>query len=522
MKRKQDRSQIEKFQRDTQWMTSIQKFEYINMSESERIEYVKPKEETQIQKDIPVKIIKPGQVCVHVLNMRGKPLMPTSPRKARLLLKNKKAKVVRRNPFTIQLKYPTGENRQPIILAIDPGYKNIGFSAVTEKRELISGEVILRTDIPEKLLEKKMYRRGRRNRNTRYRKPRFENRQIKEGWLAPSIQHKLDTYVRLVDKFQHILPISSIHIETSPFDTQKMMNPDITGIEYQHGTLQGYEIKEYLLEKWGRKCAYAGETDVPLETEHIIPTSRGGTNKVSNLTIACHQCNQKKGNLTAAEFGFPNIQLQAKQSLKTAAFMNIVRSRLVDNIKKSFPDIYVDSTYGYVTKYNRIKLELEKSHVNDAFIIAGGQNQIRSIPYQVNQIRRNNRSLQLNRKGDKPFIKKQRYKYAPGDLIKKQLSSSMTAWGELTNKKDRKTVYTVKGVFNYGEYIRLSNPVQGENDLNIKIDDTKILKYGSGLLFQLTKTHDMLKKKDKIKKLNKKEQNIINMKGQKTLDDAWN
>lgn len=233
MKRKQDRSQIEKFQRDTQWMTSIQKFEYINMSESERIEYVasikpvtiqnvKPKEEIQIQKDIPVKIIKPGQVCVHVLNMRGKPLMPTSPRKARLLLKNKKAKVVRRNPFTVQLKYATGENRQPIILAIDPGYKNVGFSAVTEKRELISGEVILRTDIPEKLLEKKMYRRGRRNRNTRYRKPRFENRHIKEGWLAPSIQHKLDTYVRLVDKFQHILPISSINIETSPFDTQKM------------------------------------------------------------------------------------------------------------------------------------------------------------------------------------------------------------------------------------------------------------------------------------------------------------
>jgi hypothetical protein len=264
-----------------------------------------------------------------------------------------------------------------------------------------------------------------------------------------------------------------------------------------------------------------GEADVPLEAEHIIPTSRGGTNRVSNLTIACHQCNQKKGNLTAAEFGFPNIQLQAKQSLKAAAFMNIVRSRLVDNIKKSFHQYICNSTYGYITKYNRIKLGLEKSHTNDAFVIANGQNQIRSKPYQVNQIRRNNRSLQLNRKGDKPFIKKQRYKYTPGDLIKKQLSSSMTAWGELMNKKDRKTVYTVKGVFNYGEYIRLSNPIQGENDLNIKIKDMNICKYGSGLLFQLTKTH-MLKKKDKIKKLSKKEQNIIDMKKQISIDDAWN
>lgn len=201
--------------------------------------------------------------------------------------------------------------------------------------------------------------------------------------------------------------------------------------------------------------------------------------------------------------------------------MNIVRSRLVDNIKENFPDLYVDSTYGYVTKYNRTRLGLEKSHANDAFVVAGGQNQIRSRPYQVNQIRRNNRSLQLNRKGDKPFIKKQRYKYAPGDLIKKQLSSSMTAWGELMNKKDRKTAYTVKGVFNYGEYIRLSNPIQGENDLNIKIKDMNICKYGSGLLFQLTKTHDMLKKKDKIKKLSKKEQNIIDMKKQISIDDAW-
>ncbi len=245
---------------DTQGMTNVQKLEYLRMSESEKDKYVVsirkdfPKSQNRIvskekEKDIPVKIIKPGQVCVYVLNMRGKPLMPTSPGKARLLLKKGKAKVVQRDPFTIQLNYPTGEAKQPIIFALDPGYKFVGFSAVTDKRELISGDVILRTDIPEKITEKSMYRRGRRSRNTRYRKARFDNRGIPEGWLAPSIQHKLDTYVRLVDKFQNILPITSINVEISPFDTQKMQNPEISGIEYQQGELQGYEVKEYLLEK---------------------------------------------------------------------------------------------------------------------------------------------------------------------------------------------------------------------------------------------------------------------------------
>ena len=543
MKRKLDRSPILKFQRDTQGMTSAQKLEYLMMSESERDKYLKSqnrtvekeKEEKLAEKDIPVKIIKPGQVCVCVLNMRGKPLMPTSPRKARLLLKKGKAKVVKRNPFTIQLKYPTGENRQPIVLALDTGYKFVGFSATTNKRELISGEVILRTDIPEKITEKSMYRRGRRNRNTRYREPRWENRGNKkgkkEGWLAPSIQHKLDTYVRLVDKFDKVLPIISVAIETSPFDTQKMQNPEISGIGYQQGELQGYEVKEYLLDKWGRKCAYCGVENVPFQTEHIIPVSRGGTNRVSNLTIACRECNQKKGNMTAAEFGHPEIQIMAEKSLKDATFMNVVRSRLVDTIKKEFPQYQCNETYGYITKYARIKLGLEKTHANDAFVIAHSNSntsfdQIRSKPYQVVQNRRNNRSLQLNRKGFKPSIRKKIYKYSPGDLVKKRLSSCMTAWGEPINKKDRKTVYTVKGVFNYGEHIRLSNLISEEEDVDMKIDDVKICKYGSGLLFQLedkiNKTTDKLEKKDKVKKLSKKEQNIIYMKGQKTIDDAWN
>ena len=555
VKRKSVMNPTEIFKRDTQGMTGSQKMEYLKMNSIDQAKFVasvrvsnaaklkeKEDKEKENQKDndpnkkhAPVKIIKEGQVCVHVLNMRGKPLMPTSPVKARALLKKGKAKVVQRNPFTIQLKYPTGENRQPIVFALDPGYKTVGFSAVTKKRELISGETILRTDVSERITEKSMYRKGRRNRNTRYRKPRFDNRGNKKGkkagWLAPSIQHKLDTYVNLIRKFDKILPITHINIETSPFDTQKMQNPEISGIEYQHGTLQGYEIKEYLLEKFGRKCVYCGDENVPLETEHIIPPSRniGGTDRVSNLTIACHDCNQDKGDKTAAEFGHPEVQMMAKRPLKAAAFMNIVRSRLVDMIKKEFPQYYCESIYGYVTKYNRNKLGLEKTHANDAFVIAEGSGQIRSKPYIVKQIRRNDRSLQLNRKGHKPSIRTKRYKIKPGDLVKKVILSRSMGWNDELIK-DR-TVYTVKGVFNYGDWVRLTNPIPEEKGINIKTSDVNILKYGSGLLFQLPKSikvqkqllaNYQLENKDKIKKLSKaekEEQKVIDMKKQKTVYD---
>lgn len=522
--------QIIKFQRDTQGMSHSQKLEFLMMSESEKDKYLKsqkivvsPKEnDINGAKDILDNIIK-GRISVYVLNMRGEPLMPTSPRKARLLLKDRKAKVVRRNPFTIQLKYATGENRQPVKLGLDPGYKNVGFSAITDKRELISGEVILRTDISEKIAEKKMYRTNRRGRNTRYREPRWKNRCIPKEWLVPSIQHKLDTYIRLVHKFSGILHITRITIETSPFDTQKMQNPEISGIEYQQGELQGYEVKEYLLEKWHRECVYCKKENVPFETEHIIPTSRGGTNRVSNLTIACHECNQKKGNMTASEFGHPEVQILAKRPLKAAAFMNIVRSRLVNTIKKEFSQYQCNETYGYITKHDRIKMGIMKSHANDAFVIAGGVNQIRSKYYQVVQNRRNNRSLQTNRKGFRPSIRRKRYKYSPGDLVKMKSSFQTTGWGDIVSKKNRTATYIVKGVFSYGKRIRLVNRVAEEKDIDIKINDVKICKYGKGLLFKLAKKNkDKIEKKYIVKKLNKKEQNIIDVKSQKTIDDEWN
>jgi len=388
--------------------------------------------------------------------MRGQPLMPTIPQKARILLKNKKAEVVYRTPFTIQLKYPTGEVKQPIRLGIDSGYGFIGFSTVTDKKEVISGEVELRKDVSKKITEKRMYRTTRRSRLW-YRKPRFLNRKKEKGWFPPSIRHKIDTHLRLVEKLKQILPITKVNIEVANFDTQKMQNPEIKGVEYQQGELRGYEVREYLLEKYKRTCAYCGKSGIPLEIEHIVPKSRGGSNRVSNLTIACNDCNEKKGDQTATEFGHPKVQAQAKKSLKATAFMNVVRKHMVKRLKCDF-------TYGFETKCNRIKLRLPKTHVNDAFVIAGGTKQKRCKTFKVKQVRRNNRSIQTNRKGHRRSIRRQRYALQPFDLVRYE-------------KKE----YRVKGMFNYGKWVRLIDVEKNIKNLNVK--KVELIKYGKGLQF---------------------------------------
>ena len=325
-------------------------------------------------------------MLVFVLNKHGNPLMPTSGAKARHLLDAKRATVVKQTPFTIQMLYGSSGYKQDVTLGIDAGYINVGYSAITTDKELVVGELTLRSDI-KRLIEKKAMYRGIRRGRLWYREPRFNNRGIPKGWLAPSIQHKLDSHIKLVDRIKKILPITKTIVEVASFDTQKMQNPEISGVEYQQGELQGYNIRNYLLDKFNHKCAYCGKKDVPLEIEHIIPKSRGGSNQVSNLIIACHECNQTKGSKTAGEFGYPKIQDKAKKTFKAAAFMNYVRSRIVDLLK-------CNSTYGYITKYNRIKLGLSKSHANDAFVIAGGNEQDRIDHIIISkQVRRQNRSL---------------------------------------------------------------------------------------------------------------------------------
>jgi len=324
---------------------------------------------------------------VYVINKNGKPLMPCKSAKARHLLEAGKAKVANHNPFTIQLLWDCEENVDKLVLGIDAGYKTIGYSVISKTRELIAGELELRTDIKRLLDKRRAYRRTRRSRLW-YRKPGFEHNTKKEGWLAPSLQHKLDSHIKLVERLKQILPVTKVIVEVASFDQQKMQHPEITGVEYQQGELRGYEVREYLLEKWQRKCAYCGKEDVPLEVEHIVPKSRGGSDRVSNLAISCHDCNREKGNLTAEEFGHPEIQKKTRQSLKATAFMNVIRWKLVNILGCGY-------TYGYITKYNRIKCGLTKSHVNDAFVIGGGKNTHNRAEVHVitKQVRRQNRSL---------------------------------------------------------------------------------------------------------------------------------
>jgi len=306
---------------------------------------------------------------VFVVDKNRDPLMPCHPARARELLKNGRAKVFRRYPFTIILLDREGGDVQPVTLKIDPGSKTTGLALVADskrgKRVVWAGELNHRGEqIKAALLSRKQLRRGRRSRKTRYRQPRFDNRRHAEGWIPPSLQSRVDNVLTWAGRLSRFIPICNISMELVKFDTQAMQNPEISGVEYQQGVLMGYEVREYLLEKWGRKCAYCGATDIPLEIEHVIPKSRGGSNRVSNLTIACTECNQRKGNQTAEEFGYPAIQGKAKQPLKDVAAVNTTRWTLYRRLRQCGLPLEVGT--GARTKYNRTKQNYPKEHWIDA------------------------------------------------------------------------------------------------------------------------------------------------------------
>jgi 5-methylcytosine-specific restriction endonuclease McrA len=233
------------------------------------------------------------------------------------------------------------------------------------KRVIWAGEVIHRGSvIRDALLIRRQYRRRRRSRHTRYRGRRFLNRRRTANWLPPSIQSRVANLIAWVARLRRWSPVSSLGMELVKVDTHAMQNPGISGIEYQQGTLAGYEVREYLLEKWQRQCAYCGETGVPLEVEHLIPKSRGGSNRVSNLTLACQICNQRKGRQTAAEFGYPHLQTQAKVSLADVAAVNSARWALYRALTASGLPNTVGT--GGQTKFNRVRQGYPKTHWIDA------------------------------------------------------------------------------------------------------------------------------------------------------------
>lgn len=306
---------------------------------------------------------------VFVLDIRKKPLDPCHPARARQLLKAERAAIFRRYPFTIILKNRIQEEStiHDHRVKLDPGSKTTGIALVREgdHKVLWAGEISHRGDaIRDALASRSALRRGRRDRRCRYRPARFNNRRREEGWLPPSLESRIANIQTWVKRLAGFAPVTAISLELVKFDTQALQNPEISDVEYQRGELFGYEVREYLLEKWERKCAYCGKTNVPLEIEHITPRSRGGSNRVSNLTLACHPCNRRKGNQTAAEFGHPDIQAKAKKSLRDVAAVNAVRWKLWRQL--SALRLPVECGTGARTKYNRTTQGLPKKHWLDA------------------------------------------------------------------------------------------------------------------------------------------------------------
>lgn len=325
-------------------------------------------------------------MAVFVVDKRKKPLMPCSEKRARLLLERGRARVHRMVPFTIRLVDRRVEDSviQPVRLKLDPGSKTTGIALVREDKNTDpeTGEIV-RTLVVLMLLELKhrghmirdaltsraAFRRRRRG-NLRYRAARFDNRSKPEGWLAPSLRHRVDTVLAWVTRLCRFIPITALSQELVRFDTQALQNPEISGVEYQQGELLGYEVREYLLEKWGRKCAYCGAENVPLEVDHIHPRSKGGSNRVSNLTLACHPCNQRKGNRDVTEFlakdpvHLARMEAQRKAPLLDAAAVNSTRWTLFQGLKDT--GLPVDVASGGRTKWNRHRLGLPKTHCLDA------------------------------------------------------------------------------------------------------------------------------------------------------------
>ena len=316
-------------------------------------------------------------MAVFVLDRTGKAMMPCSEKRARLLLERGRARVHRVLPFVIRLvdRAAGSCTFQPLRLKLDPGSKVTGMALV---REFNGGVAVLSLfdlmhrgrQISEALTARASMRRARRGRNTRYRAPRFLNRRKREGWLAPSLQHRVDTTLAWVTRICRWARVTALSTELVRFDMQAMENPEISGVEYQQGTLAGYELREYLLEKWGRRCMYCDKEGVPLQIEHIHARASGGTDRPSNLGIACQPCNQKKAARQINAFlkndptRLKRILAQARRPLKDAAAVNATRWALLNRLKATA--LAVEASSGGRTKFNRCRLDVPKTHALDA------------------------------------------------------------------------------------------------------------------------------------------------------------
>jgi 5-methylcytosine-specific restriction endonuclease McrA len=322
---------------------------------------------------------------VFVVDANREPLNPIHPGYARHLLTQNKAAVLRRFPFTIILKEEASHpNVQPLRIKLDPGSRTTGLALVNDG----TGEVVFAAEIQHRgeaikkaLSQRRAVRRSRRQRKTRYRKPRFANRKRREGWLPPSLESSIAHSVTWVQRLRRLAPTTALSLELVKFDLQQMEHPEIQGIEYQQGTLAGYEVREYLLEKWKRACTYCGAQNVPLQVEHIQAKANGGTDRISNLCLACDLCNKAKGTQDIRVFLIHKPDLlvrilaQTKAPLKDATAVNTIRWALYERLKTlSMP---IECGSGGLTKFNRTVRELLKEHWLDAVCVG------KSTPEQV-------------------------------------------------------------------------------------------------------------------------------------------
>ena len=318
--------------------------------------------------------------------------MPCSPAKARLLLKGEKAVVKRRTPFTIQLTQATGETVQPVTLGVKAGSKEIGLSASTDKAELYASSVQLRTDVVDLLSTRRELRRARRDRKTRHRAPRFDNRvhSKNKGWLAPSVENKINAHLSRVEAVRKILPVTKIVVETAAFDIQKIKNPDIEGTEYQQGDQLGFwNVREYVLFRDGHQCWHChGKSKDPILNVHHLESRKTGGDAPNNLITLCETCHK------AYHAGKIVLKQKRGQSFRDAAFMGIMRWTFFNRLKGQCPEIEVRNTYGYLTKNTRIRNGLAKTKTTDAYCIAGnlGAKRLGDYFFQK-QTRKHNRQI---------------------------------------------------------------------------------------------------------------------------------
>ncbi len=311
---------------------------------------------------------------VLIVDAQRRPLSPCTPARARQLLRQQKAAVLRRFPFTLILKEAKQEAVvHPLRLNLDPGSKTTGLVVVNDA----SGEVVWAAEITHRgdqvqknLLTRRSVRRRRRQRHTRYRQARWRNRRRPKGWLPPSLRSRIQNVLTWVVRLSRFCPIGAISFELVRFDMQLLQNPSIEGIHYQRGTLWGTEVRQYLLAKWEHRCAYCSATGLPLEIDHVVPRSHGGSDRVANLVIVCRACNLAKGDKLLEDFlaarpeVLARVQAQRKAPLKDAALVNSTRWAIHERLQVLGLPMEIGS--GGLTKWNRQCRALPKRHWIDA------------------------------------------------------------------------------------------------------------------------------------------------------------